>query len=91
MVGLGGKRAALLYIAQIGQIVAVGADEVHGEGPDPVHKLLFSLRSRSKNPSFRAGARGPFKCDSPEKASDDLLRINDVGRMSCPIERWEIR
>ena len=34
--------------------------------------------------------RGLFKCDPPEKARDDLLRIGGIG-MSCPIKRWGIR
>jgi hypothetical protein len=56
--GLKGEHAALFDIAQTGQVVAVGADEGHGDGLDPVQRLLFSHRSRYENSSFRAGARG---------------------------------
>jgi hypothetical protein len=35
--------------------------------------------------------KGLFKCDFPEKARNDLLRISDIGRMSWPIKKWGIR
>jgi GFO/IDH/MocA oxidoreductase family protein len=42
--------------------------------------------SNTKASIIRAGGRKHFKCDSPEKSRDDLLRVSDIRRMSCPIE-----
>jgi hypothetical protein len=75
--GLGGEHAALLDIAQIDQ-----------GGLDPVHRLLFLHRADTRIHHSEPG-EGAFQMQFPEKARDDLLRINDVGRMSCPIENGE--
>jgi hypothetical protein len=55
---LKGEHAALLDIAQTGQLVAVGADEVHGNGLDPLIGSSSHTGADTRIHRSERGARG---------------------------------
>jgi hypothetical protein len=69
----------MLLLRDVVTDIGIGLSRATGRHQAPPPEIV-------EYPSFRAGGRG---FSNAEKARDDLLRNQRVGRMSCRIGRWE--